>query len=475
MTAGTSTRGRSRRVPAAPVGRAGRVGERTPAWWRDAVGVVTWASMLVVVALWLSNGGLQNLGADPLTGLGRITGLIAADLLLIQVFLMARVPVIERSYGQDELARRHRLVGFASFDLMIAHIVLIVLGYAGTARAGVIGTSVDLVLHYPGMLLALVGSLLLVLVVVTSIRMARARLRYESWHLLHLYAYLGVGLSVPHEIWTGADFAGSPLVQAYWWAIYALAAGAIVIYRVALPLSRSVRHKLVVTRVVEESPGVFSVYLRGRDLHRLGVKAGQFLTWRFLDGAGWTRAHPYSLSAPPTRDRLRITVKDLGDGSARIARLRPGVRALIEGPFGRLTDDVRTRRKVALLASGIGVTPMRALLEGLDYGPGEATLIYRARDAAEITFRDELDKLVRRRGAQVFYAIGRRAPNRRSTWLPRSAAQMSEGSALLQLIPDIAERDVYICGAPGWMDAARDAALAAGVPEERIHRERFSW
>jgi DMSO/TMAO reductase YedYZ heme-binding membrane subunit len=57
---------------------------------------------------------------------------------------------------------------------------------------------------YPGMLLALAGTLCLVMVVGTSIRAARTRLRYESWHLLHLYAYLGVGLALPHQLCAAA-------------------------------------------------------------------------------------------------------------------------------------------------------------------------------------------------------------------------------------------------------------------------------
>ena len=84
---------------------------RTPAWWRDAVAISCWGSALIVVLLWLSGRGLQLLASGPadlLISTGRLTGLVAADLLLVQVFLMARVPMIERSYGQDELARRHR-------------------------------------------------------------------------------------------------------------------------------------------------------------------------------------------------------------------------------------------------------------------------------------------------------------------------------------------------------------------------------
>ena len=105
--------------------------------------------MLVVVALWVSGGGVQELvqTSTGLTSFGRLTGLVASDLLLIQVLLMARIPLVERTFGQDELARRHRWVGFSSFNLMLVHIVTITLGYAATSSAGLWGTIVDFVVN----------------------------------------------------------------------------------------------------------------------------------------------------------------------------------------------------------------------------------------------------------------------------------------------------------------------------------------
>ncbi len=446
-----------------------------PAWWRDTAGAAAWASMLVVIALWVSTGGLGQFGSlgDGLTSLGRITGLIASDLLLIQVLLMARIPVVEQAYGQDELARRHRLVGFWSFNLMLAHVGFITLGYALTGHANPVREFITLDLDYPGMLLALAGTLLLTLVAATSIRMARRKLRYESWHLLHLYAYLGVGLALPHQLWTGADFLANRWATVYWWGLWAATAGAVLIWRIALPLYRTLHHQVRVENVIRESPDVVSVVLRGRDLHRLAA-AGQFLSWRFLDGPGWSRANPYSLSAAPTRDRMRITVKDLGDGSARLSRLRPGTRVIVEGPYGRMHAGVRSRRKVTLIASGIGITPLRALMDELAHRPGELTLIYRARSVVDLVFRDELDAISARTGARIFYAVGPRIAGR-ATWLPDYARHLSDVEALRQLVPDVAEHDVFICGADAWMQAVRSAALGAGVPERHLHLERFTW
>src|SRR5215212_7586324 len=266
------------------------------------------------------------------------------------------------------------------------------------------------------MLLATAAFALLVLVVVTSLRAARRRLRYESWHLLHLHADLGVSLALPHQVWTGADFVGSPLARAYWWTLYVCCAGAVVVWRIGLQGWRNLRKGLVVESVVPEAPGVTSVYLRGHRLDRMPVRAGQFLLWRFLDGPGWSRAHPYSLSGPPTADRLRITVKDLGDGSARIAGLRPGTRALVEGPYGRLTGERYDGGPVTMFACGVGVTPLLSLLWDLPYRHGAATLVYRARSEADLLFRIELDRLAVARGVRLIRLLGPRAD--RPSWLP---------------------------------------------------------
>ncbi len=306
---------------------------------------------------------------------------------------MARVPWVEQAWGQDALARTHRLVGFTSFTLLMAHIVLITLGVAASSPTGLWGTIVDLVVEYPGMLLAVAGTLALVMVVVTSVRRARRRLRYESWHLIHLYGYLGAGLVLPHQLWTGAEFLDSTAATVFWWSLWATAAGAVLVFRLGVPLWRSLSAPLRVLDVRHDGPGVTTVTLGGPGVARIPARAGQFFQWRFLDGPGWTRANPYSLSAAPDGRTLRITAAHAGDGSARLAALAPGTRVLLEGPYGRLHEGVRTRRKVLLMGSGIGITPLRALLEDLDQSPGDVTVIHRVHAAADAVLADELAAL----------------------------------------------------------------------------------
>jgi len=436
-----------------------------------------WAGVAAVLALWLHGDNLHQLGGGASAALiagGRATGLIAAQLLLMQVLLMARLPWLERGLGQDVLARKHRVVGFWSVNLLVVHVVLTTLGYAAADRAAPLREAWTVVRTYPGMLLATAATVALLAVAVTSVRLARARLRYESWHLLHLYAYVGVALSIPHEIWAGGDFTSSRPATVYWVGLWAAAAGAVVVFRIGVPVGRTLRHRVRVTEVIRESPDVVTVRMTGRALDRLPVHAGQYFVWRFLDGPGWTRGNPYSLSAPPGRHELQITARTRGDGSARLARLRPGTRVMIEGPFGRLTADrVRTGR-VAMFACGIGITPLHAVLRDLRLPPGAATLIYRARTADDVVFGPSWADLMANQGLDVRCLLGPRLPAPGS-WLPAGAAGHDPVAALRTLVPDLTARDVFVCGPHDWMDALVTDLRSAGLPDAQLHLERFAW
>ncbi|SDX90943.1 Ferredoxin-NADP reductase [Modestobacter sp. DSM 44400] len=444
---------------------------RLDAGVRLAALVALWSSLLLVTYWWATGGGFQDLGswADGLTSTGRLTGLLASDLLLVQVLLMARVPTLEHAFGQDRLARVHRLVGFTSFNAMLAHIGLITWGYAAGKLGRTPATLSELTVDYPGILLAVAGTACRVLVVVSSVKAARRRLRYESWHLLHLYAYLGVGLALPHQLWTGQDFLASTARTVFWWGLWIACAVSVLVWRVALPLWRSARYRVRVTSVVPEGEGIVSVHMAGRRGMRLSAEAGQFFTFRFLSGRGWTRAHPYSLSAAPDGRNLRITVQVVGDGSASLRLLRPGTRVLVEGPYGRLCARARTRPKLAFIGAGVGITPLRALAEALDYAPGDAVLLYRY--SGRPLFQQEIEVIAAERGLQVIALPGhRRAPG---SWLGDGVGPASDLTALASWVPDIADRDVYVCGPDPWSDDVRHTTEAAGLPADRFHVESF--
>ncbi|GAB3063309.1 ferric reductase-like transmembrane domain-containing protein [Intrasporangium mesophilum] len=457
--------------------------------WRarvaDLLEALAIGSVVLVVAQFLASGGSHALLSGDvgarLTAVGRLTGLVAMDLLLLQVLLAARVPWVDRVYGMDRALAAHRILGRITVPLVLIHVGAIVLGYASAdGLTGPFGWLRELLILVTGgddLLLALLATAALVAIAVTSVRIARRRLSYEWWHAVHLMAYAAVILAVPHQISLGTDFNASLLSRAYWWTLWVVVAASVAWWRVLLPVARSARHGLRVTEVRPEGPGVWSVVVRGRHLDRLDVRAGQFFNWRFVTPSLFFAAHPWSLSAAPDGRTLRITVRALGDHSARIADLRPGTFVLVEGPYGAFTTQARTRPKVLLIAAGIGVTPVRALLEELvlegHAAPGDVTVVYRANDVNQLPLHSELERLASLAGHQVLSLVG---PPASGSALPsRAGGRGSDGERLTRIVPDLADHEVYLCGPLPWMTLVHKAIRDAGVPAAHIHDERFAW
>ena len=443
--------------PAASRGRSRRLLVRVLAVL-GAIGLFVSVALVVPVTTVADLAG----PGGALTAIGRVTAMSGTYLMLITLLLIARVPAVERAIGQDRLVTLHRTLGPAILGLIGVHVVTIVLGYAAQVAVGPWHELIVLTTTFPGMLLAVAGAGLLILAGATSYRCVRRNMKYETWWAVHLYTYLAVALSLPHQILTGAPFMGRPLATAWWLTLWFATAGAVIVYRWGLPIARSLKHKVTVHSVEEESPGVVSVTMHGRRLDQLEASGGQFLHWRFLKKDLWWQAHPYSLSAAPTHNRMRITVKDLGDHSGSLARIQPGTRVAIEGPYGAFTHHARHTDRVVLVAAGVGVTPIRALLEDLPRHV-DVVAILRGRSRRDLVLREELAHLVGERGGQLHELVG-----------PSSHARLDE-RGLTELVPDVAQRDLYVCGPHGFMQTVIAAARTAGVRGERIHHEDFTF
>jgi ferredoxin-NADP reductase/DMSO/TMAO reductase YedYZ heme-binding membrane subunit len=382
--------------------------------------------------------------------------------MVITVLLSARIPPLERALGQDRLIAWHRRLGPWGLYLVLAHATLITVGYARAARTGLLAEIGQLLWTYPGVLSATAGGALLMMAGVTSYRRARARMKYETWWAVHLYTYLGLGLSFIHQLDTGAPFVGHPLARTWWTALWVGCLAVVLAFRIALPLWRSFRHRLRVAEVTPIGSHTWSVELAGRRLDRLPVTGGQFMMWRFLRRGLWWQAHPYSLSAAPGPGLLRITVKELGDHSSALTRIVPGTRVAFEGPYGVFTADNRTSRDVVLIGAGVGTTPIRALLEELPRD-AHAVVLLRGRRLEDIAHLDEFTQLLATRPGQLQPLTG-----------PRDTIRL-DAAGLRALVPDIARREVFVCGPDSFTRAIVGAAHGAGVPEECVHHEAFSF
>ncbi len=444
----------------------------TDSAWKDTLESVFWLSGVGAVSLMLAAGAPITTLGDALTTIGRATGIVAATMMMVQLLVIARVPIVERRLGHDRAALLHGRLGRIGFIVIFVHVITLVLGYGARVNSGWWDQAWFFALHYGDeMTLSVIGFWLLIAIVVTSLAAVRAKWKYEKWHTVHMLTYVVIAVSIPHQFVNGTTFSGNALsatdtfARWYWAVLWTVSVGAFLLYRWVRPLWHLMRYRITVARVDRNSDGTISVWMTGRSLQRLHPQAGQFFMWRFLAQGMWAQAHPFSLSKSPRGDVMRITVKPVGDHTAAIADLLPGTKVMAEGPLGRFTAHHRRAHGTVLAGAGSGIAPMVAILEELD-SSGPIVIFLRAREASEIPHLDEVRELAHERGATLYLLEGRRSAG----WLPQGLS-----ATMTQLAPAIGASDVYVCGPEAWATAVLDEARACGAPKEHLHREEFAW
>ena len=422
---------------------------------------VGFGAIVALVIAGDSLGSLKSSGGWAIA-FGRLSALSGAYLLLILLVLISRIPWLERTVGQNQLVRWHRSIGPWAIVLIALHITSVTIGYSEVSHTSVVRQFATFIAHYPDLLASLVGFSLLVIAGVSSARIARGRMRYETWWVIHLYMYVGIALAFFHQIRVGVLFIADPLARNVWITVWAATALLIICCRVALPVRANSRHHLRVQSVVKVAPAVHTVVIRGRDLSDLAVAGGQFFQWRFLAPGLWWHSHPYSLSALPQPPFLRLTVKGVGDQSRALAHLKPGTRVFMEGPYGAFTHHVRAHDHVTMIGAGVGVTPLRALLEDLPDSV-QVNVIVRVSKLEDVLHPEEFESLVARHHGKFHVLVG-----------PRHEARF-DARRLRQLVPDLIRSDVYVCGPPAFADHVVAMATKLGVSSDRIHREVFTF
>jgi predicted ferric reductase len=439
----------------------------------DVLVVSLWITSAVAVGLFLVSGGTDRFGSvpDAITSVGIVAGLVGTNFVLAMLILAARVPFVDQAIGHDRAIAVHRALGKPAFLLLVGHGVALLIGYGLSSGINLIA-EIPPMLAIPDMPLAIVAIALLGVVVWSSLASVRRRFSYETWHLIHLASYVAVLVSIPHQLSIGSVFSPLSVGRAYWLVLYVLAFGAIFLHRFLQPLVSSIRHNVRVDRMVLEAPGVVSIHLSGRRLRALRSAGGQFFVWRFWTPGTWWHSHPISLSSVATDTEMRITVRDLGEGSRSISSVRPGTRVWFEGPYGIFTDAGRTAPKLAIVVAGIGITPVRALVQDALLRRGEASMLLRASTPNDTYLWNEVEKLAAEKGIAVTTMVGRRGSDGPG-WMTQEAAD--RGVTLQSLFPDLAESDLYLCGPTAWVTLVEAEARSTGLPDHQIHAERFDW
>ena len=396
--------------------------------------------------------------------LGRIAGLIAVYLVLWQLVLIGRVKFLEQIFGLDRLAIIHHFNGLLAWLFIFLHPVFLIIGYGQSKQLSFFGQVFDFLWSGDDLATAFLSLAIFAIVIVTSVAAIKKRLKYEAWYLVHLLTYLAIIWAFGHQLELGNDLRNI-FFAAYWYLLYIVAVGLVVYFRFFKPGWLFYQQRFIVDRVVRENERVVSIYITGRNISLFKYRPGQFAIFRFLDKQLFWEAHPFSFSSLPGENYLRITIKNLGDFTANIADCLPvGTPVLIDGPHGIFTAQRTANKKLALIAGGIGITPLYTIFKS--HSDRHKVLFYADQDAGKLIFKEEIRNLD---GA-----------NRQTHFiLSQASSGFGENGRLdeekiKRLLPDYLERDFFLCGPPLMIKSVRRALQGLGVRRSRIYFEKFS-
>lgn len=438
-----------------------------------------WAANLVfIIAVWasLSLPKIDTGTVPAFMAISRLAGLLAYFTVLTQLLLIGRGRWLERDFGFDRLTRIHRWNGFASVIFVVTHVFTLII-----AQSTLLGIAPSQVLpiilaNYEDTTKALIAELSLFAIVISSLVIARRRLKYEYWYYVHLLTYVVVILAFGHQLSNGLHLLSYNWFRFYWIGLFLISLGSLIIYRVIRPFWLWNRHRFRVARVVTEANGVHSIYLSGRNIAEFNYEAGQFAKYWFVAKGFWLEEHPFSISMEPGGAELRITPKAIGDFTTKLGSVLEGTPVVVDGPYGRFVTAVANHKKLVLIAGGIGITPLRAMLGALAKSNDKRSIVlyYSVKTPADIVFAQELERLQKQLNLRLQYIVSDPITGANEKAPKGAWSDMLTISAIKEDLKSLKKTSFFVCGPPAMMKALRAGLSEGGVAHDDIHYEQFS-
>jgi predicted ferric reductase len=412
-------------------------------------------------------GGLHEEGKAWQGILGKMFGLLAAALVLLQFPLSAKLKFLDRVFGLHRMLFTHRIIGLFTAVFATLHPMFL---YAleektlGAIRLGV----------WP----ELVGVVLLIGVwigVCLSLWKAFLGIPYQIWYRFHrLGMFSAVVLVAVHALSvTGVLKQG--------WPLYALLI-ALVLYVALFVWTKAIKPKLLkqsrysISKVSPAGRDTYAVELSPREGSVFDYAPGQFAFVTFHSESLPVERHPWTISSTPTRPQgLIFTIKCSGDFTAHIGRLKSGDTAEIDGPYGLFSYLASVRdqnQELVMIAGGVGVTPMLSMLRYMvDVDQmRKATLIWSNRTEEDILCRDEIEEMEEKLlNLTVHHVLSAQADFQGRT------GRLNQDMLKEILSNTSHEACVFVCGPPPMMDAVCGDLKKIGFSPRTILTERFSY
>jgi predicted ferric reductase len=373
------------------------------------------------------------------------------------LIISSRIKLLDRLCGHDRVMIFHRHLASVAFITAIIHRQIKVVLFPYTSGQILLGT------------IALV--LIVVITLVTFLFMVPRRLvwkYFSRWFKLdysflkgvHNVFVVAVILLSFHVFFASATWeltgrmifmAGLPIISLGFWLNH----------RIFRPL-RNRKRQLVVTENRKLNGSINEVRFSGNIPN---YKAGQFAFFRFI-GQGVTREeHPFTLSSAPSEEWGGITIKSLGNFTAKIDSLVPGTAVILDGPYGRFSIDPVSKEPLVFIAGGIGITPFFSILKSDDLSPDRPVfLFWAAKGEEDLIYKDEISALAKEKNITFIPMIRNgQSPSFLSAEFMREHLKEPASSC-----------SFYFCGPSPMFRSLEGEWKKLGLSKGKIHYEKFS-
>jgi predicted ferric reductase len=400
--------------------------------------------------------------------------LTAFAAMLVEFALSGRFRTVSDGIGIDLTMRLHQLFARTALGLVLLHPFLYTLPIPGHPPPWDVTAAGYLRLDMASLASGGAAWILLGVLVATSIARDSLSYRYETWRLGHgIGAVLIAGLTAHHALEAGRYSAIAPLTV-LWLCLLGVALATLVWVYLVSPLLQ-LRHPFEVVSVGRIAERTWELVIRRADGRPFDFEAGQFV-WLNLRPTPFTlHENPFSIaSAPQDGGEVQFVIKEAGDFTRSLGRVRPGQRAWVDGPHGGLAAPGPEAPGVGLIAGGVGIAPLLSVLRQMRVAgdPRPVVLLYGNRLESQIVYPDELDRLAAEPGVSIVHVLGEPPTGWAGPtgWVDARSIEAAFGG-----IAGTEAWTYLLCGPPPMLDAAEEALMERGVPPTRIRSERFVY
>jgi len=380
-------------------------------------------------------------------------GGIAFLLMTVSVLLATRLEVFEEWFGGlDRMYQMHRVAGaFVG--------VFVVIHFVGVPKILPEGVDPSLNPLFPSSPL---GKVSMVLLIVGLFVALNRKISYSRWRTPHkimaLVYFLTIGhfMNAPGVFFERFSASGIML-------IIAASIGMVALVYTMLGMNKRTATPFTIESVnpLERATEVVLKPVR----NMLNFKPGQFVFVE-IQGKEWSEPHPFTISSSPDENRLRLTMKVLGDWTRKVREeLKAGSDVTIRGPYGRFDASKVRNKKQVWIAGGIGLTPFLSKIRSMKPGDDrQIHFVYASRNEEEAIFLDELTSRADELGNITLYPLF------------SDAGEFARIDVAKERLPDsLGSYEYFICGPKPMVDGLMRDLKKEGVQRNKIHTEAFEF